>query len=483
MVLFSSNLFDGPYYHYQHIKWNEEYRITPGLANLEDRLGFNSNYLLISALFSFRFLFGEAVYTLQSLFFILILWWAFIQLFRNVEKIKSLILLIFLFIIILTCRSMLCDTSTDIIPILFVFYFVVKTSQNPDWWKNKFLLACLLPVTLVTFKLSAAVFSMIAIAILIVLLRQKNYKKLSFLMTAAVLIVGLWCVRNVIISGYLVYPVYSIDLFSFDWKLPRTTIFFQQTHIHNWAIQIYKGEYIHRIFDVWLNGNKLILLTNTVSFTLMVFGIFLSPLYLLYTKIRKIKINPSLVFLFVVLICCTVFGLISAPDLRFMNGYIFSSSFLMTILMVPQKVIDYPKLNYLIIFLLIICSGFLLIRDIQKAHIRGFEYTDRSILSLGMHPWQPQYKGVYDEYIMNGHIIYITNDRHHRIYNKMPAAAKGGLPFAPFQGNKIQSIKTVELRGKHLEDGFRTKKEYIDILNENVDKYKADYDTIVWMRY
>ena len=67
IVLWTSGAFDPAYYHYQAIRWNEDYPIIPGLANLEDRFGFNSNYMLLSAPFTFRFIFGEAIYSLQSL--------------------------------------------------------------------------------------------------------------------------------------------------------------------------------------------------------------------------------------------------------------------------------------------------------------------------------------------------------------------------------------------------------------------------------
>jgi hypothetical protein len=39
----------------------------------------------------------------------------------------------------------------------------------------------------------------------------------------------------------------------------------------------------------------------------------------------------------------------------------------------------------------------------------------------------------------------------------------------------MQGIETIELRGKTLQDGFRTKEEYTNILNENTGKYIEQY--------
>ncbi|MDR2953925.1 MAG: hypothetical protein LBV43_02460, partial [Prevotella sp.] len=101
-TLFIGNSYDSAYYHYQNIRWNEEFSIIPGLANLEDRFGFNSNYFLLSAIFSFRFIFDIAITSLQSLLFILILGWTLLRLFESKYDIKYSILLLFLLLSYIT---------------------------------------------------------------------------------------------------------------------------------------------------------------------------------------------------------------------------------------------------------------------------------------------------------------------------------------------------------------------------------------------
>jgi hypothetical protein len=51
----------------------------------------------------------------------------------------------------------------------------------------------------------------------------------------ALLIVVPYCVRNIILSGYLVYPLYFLDFFHFDWKLPLQVAIDQMTAVKGWA--------------------------------------------------------------------------------------------------------------------------------------------------------------------------------------------------------------------------------------------------------
>lgn len=53
--------YDTYLYHAQAIRWIEEYGIVPGLGNLHNRLAYNSSVLSLQALFSLKFMWGEAI--------------------------------------------------------------------------------------------------------------------------------------------------------------------------------------------------------------------------------------------------------------------------------------------------------------------------------------------------------------------------------------------------------------------------------------
>ena len=47
----------------------------------------------------------------------------------------------------------------------------------------------------------------------------------------------------------------------------------------------------------------------------------------------------------------------------------------------------------------------------------------------------------------------------------------------------MQGIETIEPKGHDIQYGFRTKKEFTDILNKNIDIYKEEYDRFQEKKY
>ena len=477
-MLFKTSFFDAYFYHYQQIRWNEEYPVIPGLANLEDRFGFNSSYLLVSAIFSFRDLFGEGVYLLQSAIYFCLLMWALVSLFRSQYSVKYIVLLIMMLVILLTGSFTLSESSTDAIPILCIFYYLAKTTLNSKWYINQTLLACLLPVALVTFKTSSVVFCLASLIVLAYLARNKQNRSLVFLITTSVLIVALWCVRNVIISGYLVYPMYSIDLFSFDWKVPEGIAILQHIHIYEWAKYVFDVRYIYRIFGHGFDGQILTMASYVVNFALLVF-VVLSPVVVIYSIVKKKGVDRSVYVTYFVALLCIAFGMISAPDPRFINGYIFGCTFMVVVLILSFfKAGDFSLIRKGEIFtiIILICTfGYVIRRDIATADMLSFDREENKVQSLLIKPYGVKNNVEFTEYPMGDFFIYMTSEDESRTFDRIPASNPAGVPYGKFTADKMQSIKTIEARGSRIKDGFRTKKEYITIINRDVDDYIEQY--------
>lgn len=470
------HFYDAEYYHYQQIRWNEEYAVVPGLGNLEDRFGFNSNYLLLSAIFTFRFLFGdsEAVYLIQSLLYACILSWITTSYIRTNYNILYAILFALFFFIIFRYGYMFGSSSTDIIPILCVLYYLAKTVLSPDWLKKQPLLACLLPVTMVTFKLSIIAFCLICLYILFHLIKEKKYKVLSFIISACFLIVCFWCIRNVIISGYLVYPVYSVDLFSFDWKMPKGTAMLQQLHIYHWAKYMFFLE-IQKASGI-PHGNISYTEFLGCIINLFLFLIVIISSFIMIFKFFRKKIDKSRFYLFLLMIFCIIFNLFSAPDFRFIYGYMLGCVFLLAYMYknhIPKarKVGIYLSITILI-GLLFVASN----KVINAGKRIGVKFESPMDFIALYHHRNAKNLNSFEEYKMGDFIIYTTKERHdNRTFDILPATDPNGIPFEPFIGLRIQAIETIELRGSSLQDGFRTKKEYVKIINENINSYISEY--------
>ncbi|NDV79247.1 hypothetical protein [Dysgonomonas sp. 511] len=466
-VLFVHPFYDAAFYHYQLMRWNEEYSIVPGLANLEDRFGFNFNYLLVSAIFSFRFLSGEAIYSLNPLLFTIISCWCFISIVKKDYDIRYILLFVLLLCIFIMFWDYLPDSNTDIIPILCIFYYIVKTVLKPGWYKQQLLLSCLLPVVLATFKLSAAIFCLASLGVIIYCFAQNRKRNLAFLIATSVLVVALWCIRNIIISGYLVYPLHSIDLFGFDWKVPKGIALLQVEHIYHWAKYNFIVAYFLRQITP---ADKIGSMISIISYVSTLYFL-ITPFVVSWWAIKKRKINMSLYWIYIVSCLSLITGTINAPDFRFNLGYILGCGFLVTVLILGNKrgILRINKVltySVLIIFILLM---------LQKTVLNFTEYKDEITTDILFKQWRPKHNTDFVEYKLEGGTVYLTKHDGIEAHDVIPATCVGGVPFNPFIGCKAQDIRTIESRGTTFQDGFRTKQQYIDTINANAQKYFEDY--------
>jgi len=482
--LFLYTFFDAEYYHYQHIRLNEEYPVIPGLGNFEDRFGFNSNYLLLSAIFSFRFIFTDAVYTLQGLIFALLLCWGFTKFILEKHNLNYLVFIILLLTFFLIGERYLDNSSTDSLPFLCVFYYISKTIFKPTWLEKQPLLAYLLPFTLITIKLSTIIFCIASLIILIYLIKSKQFKSVSFLFIASFLIVSLWIIRNVIITGYFVYPIYNVDLFSFDWKMPKIVLMLQKQYIYYYAS--YAGKYLlfEDVLKTSIDGFNLSLPGRYLQW--IIYGLFLlSPIFIFSSIFRKINIHRNIYLIYLASFISLIFIFITAPDFRFAFSYIFGCAFIgfhIIITLFGKQDCNISKYKTAIILSVACC--FLIVSYRKKHSIIHHFYTKKKeifnsvIYTPLFHYESSKYNLQFSEYKLGELTIPMKIGDDIRTFDVAPATNPYGLPYTPFAGGKIQNIKTIEPRGKRLEDGFRTKKEYMDMLNYNTDRYLKEYNSL-----
>jgi hypothetical protein len=311
-------VYDSAFYHFQNIRWNEEYAVVPGLANLDDRFGFNSNYFLLSAIFSFRFILGEAIYTLQSLIVVIIGLWVINELFRSSE-IKRMIIFISYVLLFGVSIYFLGNTSTDIIPNFIVFYIFARIILYPDLLRKNCLIGIVLPVFLLTCKLSFTPIGIISIFILYHLIKGREYKPIIYTCIIGLLIIIPWLIRNVIISGYLIYPLYQLDFFSFDWKVPIEVAMKERDYIFE------IGYYFFRIavrYPHMSVRDPLFINILTDAIYLLTFSSFILFIYLFMKKRKEI---PQYIFLsYIVSFILIIVWVTGGPDLRFVAGVLCS---------------------------------------------------------------------------------------------------------------------------------------------------------------
>lgn len=447
------DVYDSAFYHLQNIKWNEEYAVVPGLANLEGKLGFNSNYFLISAIFTFRFFLNESIFPLQPLIVTLISLWVLYELFKSGYEIKRFIILVAYILLFSISIYFLGNTSTDIIPNFIVFYIVARIILYPDLIRKNYLISILLPVFLVTIKLSFFPVGIISLYSLYLIIKEKRYSIISFTIILSLLIIIPWLVRNVIVSGYLIYPLHEIDLFSFDWKVPKEVAIKEKDYISYIGFYFFRTALKYPWMSVrdplWINILADIVYLLTAA----------SILFICYRFIKRKKDIANHIFLlYAVFILSIIVWVTGGPDIRFLAGVLCSSIFVGGIILTGNKRKHVKALGKSLSIVFIIgiflwtCSRYYnFIPQIK-------EYSTHPVSQLLFKPYSVKNQNVADgsdltdryfaHYLNSGLILwanpYIPYD--------MPLPATVHSNYA-----KFLPIRCIEARGDFLQNGFRAK--------------------------
>lgn len=230
---------DDGFYRVPYIQWISSFRISPGIANLEDRFGFNSSAHLVSAL-SGAFgpmPHGFGVNGLLMAVFASLAIGGFDRTTKGVGKPSNVVAafgLLFLF------RNMLGSVSADVPNVLFgitVFVLALRKIEQgaSDRADPALYLMLLYAVFLPTLKLSS-LFILLA-PLYFLWLTVRNKQRLAWgRMGIAVLLIGIpWLVRFPILTGYLVFPIHTIDLFDVDWKVHEALVRQQFHYVSGFA--------------------------------------------------------------------------------------------------------------------------------------------------------------------------------------------------------------------------------------------------------
>lgn len=465
-----AGVYDSLFYHQQNIRWNEEYAAVPGLANLEDRFGFNSSYMLLSALFSFRFMFGEAIYTLQSLLAIYILCWTMIEVIKSKYEIKRVALLFVYMSFIFTYSYVMTSTSTDAIPSFVSFYLVAKLLLYPNLIREKKLMMVAIPVLMVTFKLTIIPFCLLSLYMLYLVFKEKDYRTFAFFLITGTLIILPWVVRNIIISGYLIYPFHEIDLFSFDWKVPKEVALQERAFITQCGVDV-----LNALVASFSHPRFALSSMQEIGIGLSLFTfVYISPLAIIFALIRRKKLDKSIYFIYAILVCVILVWYTGGPDPRFIGGCLFVTIFI--VLFILLDVIKKTHWKWLGICIILLTSGLLtawgFIRTSNYCYLLNLEGKTEETFSMAdivyrpfSHKRQLEIWGYnttdYTPYeLNNGIVIYMSRVRNLDISRTVTFDVLPSTVYRSDEPSKYQDISTIEARGSSLQDGFRVKEEY-----------------------
>ena len=232
--------YDTGLYHAQSIRWIEEYGVVKGLGNLHCRLAYNSAAFALSALYSMAFLGGGSFHCCAGfLAFLLAVICLKIGGSLRLGRLRSSdfarVMCVYYLVNIF---DEMVSPASDYFMVLIAFYIVVRWLDLLESGEQTILpygLLCVLGVFLLTVKLSAALILLLTIYPAYRLLREKKWRETYVYLGLGIVTALPYLIRNVVISGWLVYPFTQIDLFSVIWKIPKGVADYDAREIQVWG--------------------------------------------------------------------------------------------------------------------------------------------------------------------------------------------------------------------------------------------------------
>lgn len=276
--------YDTSLYHAQSIRWIEEYGVVKGLGNLHCRLAYNSSSFALSALYSMAFLGGNSYHCAAG-------WLAFLLAKICIELIEEMprrgkvwqgrlrasdfAKLMGLYYLVNIFDEMISPAS-DYFMVLLAFYIIIRWLELLEERVGTIMpyaMLSVLGVFLMTVKLSAALILLLVVYPAYYLLRHKRWKEIAGYFVLGIVTALPFFIRNILLSGWLVYPFTQIDLFDAAWKIPKGVADYDAKEIQVWGrgytdvnrYDISVKEWMPEWFKSLAGSDKLFVLAAAVS--------------------------------------------------------------------------------------------------------------------------------------------------------------------------------------------------------------------------
>ena len=327
LALTTPSIYDGGLYHFQAIRWLNEFPIILGLGNLSGRLAFNQSYFPYLAILNISPFFGKG-YAFGGLALMMLTCATLFE--AQLHKMRGgWWLNLWLLIALIPISRYLSSPSPDVAVVLIqvaIFIFLVKV-YSPDSADQSrevysatmvFFLSCLL----VAIKLSGAIFALMAILLLTPCIRTSylNYKKACLVsLIIGSYFIAIHLLRGVLLSGLPLYPSTLGAIWSLDWSVSSAQAIDEANWIYSWARDASKtpnevlGSWAW--FPAWADsfmGER----WRYIYGALILVAIDLISL----VTSKSAKQENKLFILFIPFVIAIIFWFFTAPDWRFLGA-------------------------------------------------------------------------------------------------------------------------------------------------------------------
>lgn len=436
-------IVDNESYYIQTIKWINEYGFVKGLGNLHTYLGQTSPFHVLQAGFNFNFLTERSndinglILNLSSLYFL--------TEFEKRNKINGKIHWIgFILVFNILFFQFINSPSPDLIIIILsqiLFYYFIDKEDTLENSK----LATLLFLNLLFIKITIA-----PLVLIIFYQIYKNKKRIYFFLATSTIIVTVLYLKNVIITGYPLYPLNILPI-NRDWTIPQKLLEFVIQITENsgyFKTGSIKNASVFDKLNSWIHLGGVNRIFNFGILLLFIVGLFF----------KGFKNQTKYIFLYIVLVLNFLILLFTSPQYRY-----FLPEFVFLFVVVLSSIFSYLKINiktaqYFFIAVIIVPLVFteiMVYPNISKNKLHQ-EKEINSWTQILIPKKNSKYAEIEFEKIKDGNLDYYSPKDNFFFYG----TANGKLPCV----NKVQIdyLKKKyhfkpQLRTSNLGDGFYSK--------------------------
>lgn len=316
-------------YHAQNIRLYEEYGIIKGMANLQAHYGYNSLYLAFAAVMSLAWLLPWSLHTTTGFIEVALCLYALhhLKTFRerksHLEDAGCVAILFYALVNITGSISPATDYPTMFLSIYMISVWLRATEEKAHY--SVYALLSVFAVFLGTMKLSAIAMAVVVIYPAFLLLKEKKWKEIGIYMGMGVFVLIPYLIRNVILSGWLIYPFEAIDLFQVDWKVPLELLLLDSYQIKVWGRCLFDVGLIDmpikEWFPIWWSSQERYAQMLLGAY---VIGILLSAFNLGYKLLKKMEIKAELIILYIGMLSASLMWFLLAPFIRYGLGFLLA---------------------------------------------------------------------------------------------------------------------------------------------------------------
>ena len=422
-------------YHAQCIRWIEEYGVVKGIGNLHSRIAFDSSFLCLQALFGFEELFGQPMHSVNGFVAWIMLTYSgtSLKVWTRRKILVSDALRLAMFVYLSEVCNDFSSPGTDLFAhclTLFIFIQWISCLEEKTDILNLQILLSILSVYAFTLKLSAALMVLFAAVPASRMIKERQWKKIICALTAGGLIVLPFCLRNIMISGYLLYPMEQLDLFSVDWKMPGWTCWYERMRTKAWAEGIFGKEDLSEPLSVWFpywmkqqSVDTLLLVGSDAVVCLC--GI----VYSLMQGIKRQKWNSFAIC--VIMALNFFYWFMTAPHIRFGRAIVLIPSFVFFGWIIQKIRFErIQQLSYVVMCLLLLYPLTVLLKNMRAEERHFIDCVDYEEIEM-------------IEYKKGNVILLIPLNNEINGYYEFPVAINE------------ETASKIELRGNSLDAGFR----------------------------